>query len=492
MLNSDDLKVTGVTYDDVLLEPQYSEVVPANVNIQTQLTKSIALNIPLVSAPMDTVTESKMAIALARQGGVGVIHKNMSIEDQTEQVRQVKRSANGVIRNPATVTRCALVKDVKAMMEEHDISGVPVLEEDGTLAGIVTRRDLQFVQDPETPVTDVMTSRDLVTYKGDVSLEEAQKLLNEKKVEKLLIVDENDKLQGLVTMRDVEMFRKYSEACRDELGRLRVGASVGVTEMDERRVESLVEESVDFLVVDSAHGHAKNVVEMVKKIKSRFDIDVVAGNVATYDGARALMDAGADAVKVGIGPGSICTTRVVSGVGVPQLTAVSRAAKAVDGTDVKVVADGGIRFSGDVVKALAAGAHSVMLGSLFAGFDESPGDDVLSQGRRFKMYRGMGSLGAMVLGSSDRYFQGGKTASKLVPEGVEGLVPYRGELSGFVYQICGGVKAGMGYCGANTIAELRQKAKFIRVSYSTIRENHPHDIMISKEAPNYSPSGFVS
>lgn len=485
MLNADDLREIGVTFDDVLLEPQYSEVVPSEVSVTTRLTKRIALNIPLISAPMDTVTESKMAIALARQGGVGVIHKNLKIEEQVEQVRQVKRSANGVIRNPATVDPRATVREVEDMMEEHGISGVPVVYADGTLAGIVTKRDLQFARAPESSIADVMTSENLVTCKGDLSLEKAEEILKENKVEKLLIVDENNKLNGLVTIRDVAMLRRFPNACRDELGRLRVGASVGVH--DDERIESVIAAGVDFLVVDSAHGHSKNVIDTVAEIKKKHDVDVVAGNVATYDGARALIDAGADAVKVGIGPGSICTTRVVSGVGVPQLTAVSRAVKAAEGTDVMVIADGGIRFSGDVVKALAVGAQVVMIGSLFAGFDESPGEIVLSQGRSFKAYRGMGSLGAMVRGSSDRYFQKGRAAGKLVPEGVEGRVPYKGKLENFVYQLCGGIRAGMGYCGANTIEELRNKAKFVRVSAATVRENHPHDIAITKEAPNYSP-----
>ncbi|MBR0224638.1 MAG: IMP dehydrogenase [Thermoguttaceae bacterium] len=485
MLNADDLKEMGVTFDDVLLEPQYSEVVPSEVSVKTQLTRRISLNIPFMSAPMDTVTESKMAIALARQGGVGVIHKNLRIEEQVEQVRQVKRSANGVIRNPATVEPQAVVHEVEEMMEEHGISGVPVVQKDGTLAGIVTKRDLQFARTPDSPITEVMTSDRLVTWKGDLSLEKAEDILKEKKVEKLLIVDEENKLNGLVTIRDVAMLRRFPHACRDDLGRLRVGASVGVHDYD--RIDALVAAGVDFLVVDSAHGHSKNVIETVKAIKQRYDIDVIAGNVATYEGAKAIVDAGADAVKVGIGPGSICTTRVVSGVGVPQLTAVSRAVRAVQGSDVKVIADGGIRFSGDVVKALAAGAQVVMIGSLFAGFDESPGDVILSQGRSFKTYRGMGSLGAMVRGSSDRYFQKGKPSGKLVPEGVEGRVPYKGKLESFVYQMVGGVRAGMGYCGANTIEELSQKAKFIRISTATIRENHPHDISITKEAPNYSP-----
>ena len=490
MLRAEDLKEMGVTFDDVLLEPRYSEVVPTNVSLSTQLTRRIKLNIPFLSAPMDTVTESRMAIALARQGGVGVIHKNMKMEDQAEQVRQVKRSANGVIRNPATASEAALVSDVKALMEEHDVSGVPIVKADGSLVGIVTKRDLQFVSESSLPITEVMTKRkDLVSHVGDVDLEQAEKILKENKVEKLLIVDENEKLTGMVTIRDVAMLRSFPDASRDELGRLRCGASVGVKDFD--RVELLLDAGADFIVVDSAHGHSKNVIDTVAEIKNRWDVDVIAGNVATYDGAKALVDAGVDAVKVGIGPGSICTTRVVSGVGVPQLTAISRGVQAAEDAGVTVIADGGIRFSGDVVKALAAGARVVMIGSLFAGLEESPGDIVYSQGRPFKAYRGMGSLGAMRRGSSDRYFQKGKPADKLVPEGVEGRVPYRGRLSDYVYQLCGGVRAGMGYCGSASIEELRQKAKFVRISAATVRENHPHDINITEEAPNYSPgSGY--
>ena len=491
MLNPDDLKEMGVTFDDVLLEPQYSEVLPSMIDLHTRLTKNISLNIPFMSAPMDTVTESEMAIALARAGGVGVIHKNLGVDGQVAEVRKVKRSANGVIRNPSTVEPDATVREVDQMMTELGISGVPVIKKGGDLVGIVTRRDLQFASNPETPVTEVMTKvENLVTWKGDLSLNDAEAVLKEHKVEKLLIVDGDNKLNGLVTIRDVAMLQKYPSRCCDALGRLRVGASVGVIEKEEEkdRIERLIEANADFLVVDSAHGHSKNVVQTVCWIKERHpEVDVVAGNVATYDGAKALVDAGADAVKVGIGPGSICTTRVVSGVGVPQLTAVARAVKAVEGTDVTVIADGGIRFSGDVVKALAAGARVVMIGSLFAGYDESPGDVVLSKGRSFKTYRGMGSLGAMVRGSSDRYNQSGKEEGKLVPEGVEGLVPYKGKIRDCLYQLCGGVRAGMGYCGANTLDELRAKAKFIRISPATVRENHPHDISISKEAPNYSP-----
>jgi IMP dehydrogenase len=487
MLNPEDLKEVGVTFDDVLLVPQYSETVPSEVDLVTKLTRRITLNIPFMSAPMDTVTESKMAIALAQEGGVGVIHKNMDIASQAEEVEQVKRSANGIIKNPATVDVSVNVSAVRDIMEAHNVSGVPVLK-GKKLAGVVTKRDLRFIENWDAPVYDVMTKENLVTAKGHVTLEEAEKILMVNKVEKLLLVDDANELTGLITIRDVDMMRRYPNACKDQEGRLRVGASVGVHDYD--RIAELIAKGADFLVVDSAHGHSKNVIETVKEIKKRYDVDVVAGNVATAEGCQALIDAGADAVKVGIGPGSICTTRVVAGVGVPQITAISRAVKAAEEAGVSVIADGGIRFSGDVVKALAAGARVVMLGGLFAGLDEAPGEMVLYQGRSFKVYRGMGSLGAMVRGSSDRYFQKNQSVGKLVPEGVEGRVPFKGRLSEFVYQLAGGVRAGMGYCGAKTIEDLRHNAKFVRVSAATVRENHPHDIAITSEAPNYSPSAF--
>ncbi len=488
MLNPEDLKETAITYDDVLLVPQYSEVVPSSVSLETRLTKRITLNIPLMSAPMDTVTEAKMAIALAREGGVGVIHKNLKPEEQARQVQLVKRSSNGVIENPVTVRRDVKIREVRALMDANNISGIPVVEEDGTLEGIVTRRDLRFVDksQEDDPVASVMTWEGLVRRSGEMDLQRAERVLRQSKVEKLLLVDENEKLTGLVTIRDVDLYYRYPSACRDAKGRLRVGASVGVRDFD--RVEKLIEEHVDFIIVDSAHGHSKNVIETVSEIKKRWDVDVIAGNVATYDGAKALIDAGVDAVKVGIGPGSICTTRVVSGVGMPQLTAISEGVRAAEPSGIPVIADGGIRFSGDVVKALGAGASVVMLGSLFAGCDEAPGELVFSQGRAFKAYRGMGSLGAMKRGSSDRYFQKDKPADKLVPEGVEGRVPYKGAVGPYVYQLVGGIRSGMGYCGAATVDVLRHTAKFTRISSATLRENHPHDISITSEAPNYSPS----
>ena len=488
MLNPEDLKETAITYDDVLLVPQYSEVVPSSVSLETRLTKRITLNIPLMSAPMDTVTEAKMAIALAREGGVGVIHKNLKPEEQARQVQLVKRSSNGVIENPVTVKRDVKIREVRALMDANNISGIPVVEEDGTLEGIVTRRDLRFVDksQEDDPVASVMTWEGLVRRSGEMDLQRAERVLRQSKVEKLLLVDENEKLTGLVTIRDVDLYYRYPSACRDAKGRLRVGASVGVRDFD--RVEKLIEEHVDFIIFDSAHGHSKNVIETVSEIKKRWDVDVIAGNVATYDGAKALIDAGVDAVKVGIGPGSICTTRVVSGVGMPQLTAISEGVRAAEPSGIPVIADGGIRFSGDVVKALGAGASVVMLGSLFAGCDEAPGELVFSQGRAFKAYRGMGSLGAMKRGSSDRYFQKDKPADKLVPEGVEGRVPYKGAVGPYVYQLVGGIRSGMGYCGAATVDVLRHTAKFTRISSATLRENHPHDISITSEAPNYSPS----
>ena len=488
MLNPEDLKETAVTYDDVLLVPQYSEVVPSSVSLETRLTKRIALNIPLMSAPMDTVTEAKMAIALAREGGVGVIHKNLKPEEQARQVQLVKRSSNGVIERPVTVRRDVKIREVRSLMDANNISGIPVVEEDGTLEGIVTRRDLRFVDksQEDDPVASVMTWEGLVRRSGEMDLQRAERVLRQSKVEKLLRVDDNERLTGLVTIRDVDLYYRYPSACRDSKGRLRVGASVGVRDFD--RVEKLIEEHVDFIIVDSAHGHSKNVIDTVSEIKKRWDVDVIAGNVATYDGAKALIDAGADAVKVGIGPGSICTTRVVSGVGMPQLTAISEGVRAAEPSGIPIIADGGIRFSGDVVKALGAGASVVMLGSLFAGCDEAPGELVFSQGRAFKAYRGMGSLGAMKRGSSDRYFQKDKPADKLVPEGVEGRVPYKGAVGPYVYQLVGGIRSGMGYCGAATVDILRHTAKFTRISSATLRENHPHDISITSEAPNYSPS----
>jgi len=479
---------TGMTFDDVLLEPGYSEVVPSEIAVSTQLTRRIRLNIPLLSSPMDTVTESSMAIALAQQGGLGVIHKNMSIDRQTEEVDMVKRSANGIIVDPVTLPPDARVETARKLMDQHNISGVPVTGPDGQLLGILTRRDLRFLEGSDLKIEEVMTRENLITATGTVTLAEAEKILMAKKVEKLLLVDEDYRLTGLITIKDVDMMKSFPDACKDSQGRLRVGAAVGVH--DYERTESLIRQGVDVLVVDSAHGHSANVIETVRTIKKRWEIDVIAGNIATADGCRDLVEAGADAIKVGIGPGSICTTRIISGVGVPQITAISATAKtmATMPNNVPIIADGGIRYSGDITKAIAAGAHAVMVGGLLAGLEESPGKQILYQGRTFKVYRGMGSLGAMVQGSSERYRQRGKEQQpdKLVPEGVEGRVPYKGRLSPFVYQLIGGLKAGMGYCGTPTIERLREESKFIQVTAASVRESHPHDIAITQEATNYS------
>ncbi len=475
----------GLTFDDVLLEPRRSDVVPAEVDISTRLTERIRLNIPLLSSPMDTVTESEMAIALAQEGGLGVIHKNLSIEQQADEVEKVKRSANGIIANPATLPPHASVGDARELMDQYNVSGVPITGKDGRLEGILTRRDLRFLENQALPVGEVMTKGNLVTATGNVTLEEAEKILMAKKVEKLLLVDEDFRLTGLITIKDIDMMRRFPQACKDGQGRLRVGATVGVH--DYQRVEKLIQKDVDVIIVDSAHGDSANVIDTVRRIKRDWEIDVVAGNVATAAGCRNLIEAGADAVKVGIGPGSICTTRVISGVGVPQITAIHQTSCVAKDANIPIIADGGIRYSGDLSKAIAAGAHVVMIGGLFAGLDESPGQRILYQGRTFKVYRGMGSMGAMVQGSSERYRQSDKgQPDKLVPEGVEGRVPFKGPLGQFVYQLIGGLRAGMGYCGTRTIDELRTEARFIQVSPASVRESHPHDITITQEAPNYS------
>jgi IMP dehydrogenase len=476
----------AITFDDVLLEPRYSAVVPAEVNVSSLLTARIRLNIPILSSPMDTVTESEMAIALAQEGGLGVIHKNMTIDRQTEEVDKVKRSANGIIFDPVTLPPDATVGRAREVMQQYNVSGVPITTGKRRLAGIITRRDLRFLEASDMKVSEVMTRDKLVTATGTVTLEEAEKILMANKVEKLLLVDEDYTLTGLITIKDIDMLKRFPNACKDRQGRLRVGAAVGVHDFE--RAESLIAKDVDVLVVDSAHGHSANVIETVSKIKKQWNIDVVAGNVATADGCRDLIAAGADAVKVGIGPGSICTTRVISGVGVPQITAIIQAAQAAEAAGVPIIADGGIRYSGDLTKAIAAGAHTAMIGGLLAGVAESPGQQILYQGRTFKVYRGMGSLGAMVKGSSERYRQssGARGPDKLVPEGVEGRVPFKGALSPFIYQLVGGLRAGMGYCGARTIDELRKEARFIQVSPASVRESHPHDIAITQEAPNYS------
>ncbi|HRP61934.1 MAG TPA: IMP dehydrogenase [Phycisphaerales bacterium] len=480
----------GITFDDVLLIPQFSDITPDQTDTSTRLTRNIRLNIPLVSAPMDTVTESALAIAIAQEGGIGVIHKNLSPELQAREVAKVKRSENGVITDPITLSPEDTVGRAIALMDEQNVSGFPVTmggSRRGKVVGILTRRDMKFVDDPRSLVGNAMTRENLVTAPPDTTPEKAEDILNRARVEKLLLVNGAGELAGLITMRDIENIQKHPNACRDGRGRLRVGAAIGVGAGSLDRADSLIKAEVDVIVVDTAHGHSANVINMVKALRARYDIDIIAGNIATAEAARDLIQAGADAVKVGIGPGSICTTRVVSGVGVPQLTAVAHACMEAAKHDVPVIADGGIRQSGDIAKALATGASSVMLGSLFAGLDESPGELVLHQGRRFKTYRGMGSQGAMVAGSADRYGQAGiSQTNKFVPEGVEGRVPYRGSLSDFVYQMVGGVRAAMGYCGCRTIAELHEKAKFVRVTAAGVVESHPHDIQITREAPNYT------
>jgi len=476
----------GITFDDVLLLPARSSVVPRVADVSTRLTRNIQINIPLLSAPMDTVTESALAIALAQEGGIGIIHKNLSIEAQTREVYKVKRSESGVILDPITLRPSDPVSRAREVMGLHNVSGVPITVEGNKVVGILTRRDLKFLPADDTRrIEQVMTKTNLVTAPPDTTLEEAEKILHRHKVEKLLLVDADVRLAGLITIRDIERSRTYPTSCKDARGRLRVGAAVSVH--DYERVEALIANDVDVIVVDSAHGHSENVLETVRNIRKKYNIDLIAGNVATAAGAADLIDAGVDGVKVGIGPGSICTTRVVSGVGVPQITAILDTVPVAEAAGVPVIADGGIRFSGDITKAIAAGASSVMMGSLFAGLDESPGQLVIWKGRRFKEYRGMGSLGAMVKGSAERYGQSSQTEQdKLVPEGVEGRVPYRGPLSEFVYQLIGGLRAGMGYCGTRTIQELRQYGRFVRISSASVVENHPHNIVIVREAPNYA------
>ncbi len=474
----------GITFDDVLLEPGYSEIVPRDVDVRTEITRNIRMNIPIVSSPMDTVTESELAIALAQEGGLGIIHKNLTIQQQTREVDKVKRSENGIITDPITLPPEETVATVKRIMEVHHISGVPITV-NGVLKGILTRRDLRFLTNNTQHLSEVMTKENLVTAPENTTLAAAERILTENKVEKLLLVDDEYRLKGLITIKDIDKILNFPHACKDARGRLRVGAAVGVHDFE--RADSLIKAGVDVLVVDSAHGHSKNVIATVREIKAKYGIDVIAGNVATEEGTRALVDAGADAVKVGIGPGSICTTRIVSGVGVPQLSAIAAAVRATGGK-VPIIADGGIRYSGDITKALAAGASVVMIGGLFAGVAESPGQTILYKGRSFKQYRGMGSMGAMIAGSGDRYQQSSKETpnGKLVPEGVEGRVPYKGSLAPFLYQLVGGLRAGMGYCGTRTLEELRTRSRFIQISAASVQESHPHDILITQEAPNYS------
>lgn len=484
---ADRVKMDGLTFDDVLLIPAYSEVLPREVNLTTRFSRNIKLNVPLVSAAMDTVTESALAIAIAREGGIGVIHKNMSIEEQARQVHAVKRAENGMIYDPVTILADATVGDALRMMQEYHIGGIPVVDAEGMLKGIVTNRDLRFERNLHRPVREVMTSENLVTTSQSTNLEEAADILQQHKIEKLPVVDPDGRLVGLVTYKDITKAKDKPNACKDSLGRLRVAAGVGVTNDSMERVDALVAAGVDAIVIDTAHGHSRGVVGVLKAVKAKYpDLDVVVGNIATGEAAKYLVEAGADGVKVGIGPGSICTTRIIAGVGVPQLSAVYDVAKALEGTGVPLIADGGIRYSGDIVKALAAGGYCVMLGGMLAGVEESPGDTIIYNGRKYKTYRGMGSLEAMEKGSKDRYFQANETdVKKLVPEGIAARVPYKGTLYEVVYQMLGGLRSGMGYCGAKDIEALHH-AQFTRITNAGVAESHPHDVAITSEAPNYS------
>lgn len=478
----------GLTYDDVLLVPAYSEVLPREVNIQSKFSKNITLNVPIVSAAMDTVTESSMAIAIAREGGIGVLHKNMTIAQQAVKVRRVKRAESGMIIDPVTLNLDAQVKDAKRLMAEHSIGGIPIVDQEGHLKGIVTNRDLRFEKDNERAIVEVMTSENLITTAEGTSLSQAEVILQENKIEKLPVVTNDDKLIGLITFRDITKLTQKPIANKDTYGRLRVAAAVGVTADAVERVEALVNAGVDAVVVDTAHGHTQGVVRVLKSVKEKFpSLDVVVGNIATADAAKYLVEAGADAVKVGIGPGSICTTRVVAGVGFPQFSAVLEVAAALKGTGIPVIADGGIRYTGDIPKAIAAGADCVMLGSLLAGTKESPGETIIYEGRKYKTYRGMGSVEAMKTGSKDRYFQDVEDdIKKLVPEGIVGRVPYKGELFESIHQFVGGLRAGMGYCGAKDVEALKENGRFVKITSSGIHESHPHDVTITKESPNYS------
>lgn len=483
----DKVSIEGLTFDDVLLIPQYSEVLPRNVDISTRFSRNITLNVPIVSAAMDTVTETELAIAIAREGGIGVIHKNMSIEEQARQVKTVKRAENGMIYDPITIHKEGTVGDALNLMKEYKIGGIPVVDKNKTLIGIVTNRDLRFEKSMNRKISEVMTKDNIITTHHTTDLEKAADILKRHKIEKLPVVDENNKLIGLLTYKDITKIKDNPIACKDSKGRLRVAAGVGVTHDTLERVTALVNAGVDAIVIDTAHGHSKGVIDMLKKVKKSFpQIDVVVGNIGTGEAAKALVKAGADAVKVGIGPGSICTTRVIAGVGLPQLSAIYEAAKAIEGSGVPVIGDGGLRYSGDIVKAIAAGADTVMAGSLFAGVEESPGETIIYNGRKFKSYRGMGSIEAMQQGSKDRYFQDVEDdISKLVPEGIAARVPFKGSLSEVIYQLVGGLRAGMGYCGAPDIKTLMQ-AKFVRITAAGVNESHPHDVAITREAPNYS------
>ena len=482
-MNIEDIPI-GLTFDDILLLPARSEILPGEVDVSTNLTRNIRINVPILTSAMDTVTESSMAIAMAREGGIGIIHRAMSPERQATEVEKVKKSESGMILDPITIQPGSPISDALDLMSKFRISGVPVTE-NGKLIGILTNRDLRFETVLDRKVYEVMTKEGLITAREGTDLDEAREILHKYKIEKLPIVDSDYNLKGLITIKDIKKRKKYPFACKDEVGRLRVGAALGVSGSEIDRAALLVRAGVDILAIDTAHGHTKTVLDMLKQLKKKFSVDVIAGNVATREGAEDLMKAGADAVKVGIGPGSICTTRIIAGAGVPQITAIINCAKAVSGKDVPVIADGGIKFSGDVAKALAAGAHAVMIGGFFAGTDEAPGEIVLFQGRSYKVYRGMGSLGAMEQGTKDRYGQSGVESKKLVPEGVEGRVPYKGPVSQSVHQMIGGLKSGMGYCGAKDLPTLRKTARFIRITVAGLRESHVHDVIITREAPNY-------
>ncbi|HEX7003421.1 MAG TPA: IMP dehydrogenase [Trueperaceae bacterium] len=485
-IRSDKIRGQALTYDDVLLVPAHSEVLPRDVDVRSRFSRNVGLNVPIVSSAMDTVTETRMAIALARAGGIGVIHKKMAIADQAEMVRKVKRSESGMIVDPITLPRDATVGDAEKLMRDYRISGVPIVEADGRLAGILTNRDLRFEDDPGRPVEELMTHEGLITVPVGTTLEEAREHLRRHRIEKLLVVDEGFHLRGLITIKDITKKLAYPDAAKDELGRLRVAAAVGASGDLEARAAALVEAGVDALVLDSAHGHSQGILDALGYLKASFTVDVVAGNIGTAEAARAMVERGADAVKVGIGPGAICTTRVVTGVGIPQLSAILEIAAELDGTDVPIVADGGIKQTGDLPKALAAGADSIMIGSMLAGTSESPGEEILRDGRRYKTYRGMGSLGAMAGGSADRYFQ--EEAKKLVPEGIEGIVAYKGPAADVLYQMVGGLRSAMGYCGAADVATLKERGQFVTITQASLLESHPHDVIITNDAPNYSLS----
>jgi len=477
----------ALTFDDVLLAPQKSDVLPTEVNLNTRLTKTISLNIPVISAAMDTVTEAQTAIAIALEGGLGVIHKNLSIKNQESEVDKVKKAISGMIVDPITMEPDRPIFDALELMDRYRISGVPVVEKSGKLVGILTVRDLRFVKILDQPIANVMTKKNLITVPPGTTLEDAKALLHKNRIEKLLVVNNENKLEGLITIKDILKTERNPNSCKDNLGRLRVGAAIGVTGDAKERADTLIQRGVDVLVVDTAHGHSKMVIKMVEWIKSNHpNFQIVAGNVGTPEATTDLIKAGADGVKVGIGPGSICTTRIVAGVGVPQISAIDWCSRAAEKYDVPIIADGGIKYSGDITKAIAAGAHSVMIGSLFAGTEESPGETILYQGRSYKIYRGMGSISSMQKGSADRYFQENIELSKLVPEGIEGRVPYKGALSSVIFQLLGGLRSGMGYCGCTNIQDLRTKAKFIRITQAGLRESHVHDVIITKEAPNYA------